>query len=292
MARVHPSGGIPRSSRWAGYGGPKKGKTRWAAAAMRGAPEVFGKKALYVASDPDTVDLAANGMLREDWENLIVVEPLPETSEPLVIGQKYTNNEGKVRVYSPRKEATLVACRNWRAEFPDVDTLIWDTITEDAEKILQECALDESAPADSREGRVTYGKKGDPDYHVSPSRSDYGVAQNYTMKLLRDLIRSGLNLICLFHEDYDEKNNIGGPATIGRAAVGKISGKFQHTIRMDTKKVKTVDGKTKLTFVARCTPHAQWVAGVRLPTENYMPDQNLEADPVGFWKTYAELRNA
>jgi len=265
----------PHNLRLAGYGRPKTGKTRTLAACCRALPEWFGERAIYVAADPDAKDLMFSGMLPQDAERMIAVEPLPpeDIDGPPRIGKKPGGN------YSPLKEAQTIATYNWQAEYPDIKTIIIDTMTEISEQLMIQVALLEEAPADAKDGRVTFGTRGGPDYHVSPSRSDYGVAQSLTMRVIRNLLNQPMNVICLFHETYAENKNIGGPAAVGNALVDVIPGKFQHTLHFTNKKsVYTVHNST----------HGVFLAGGRSPSSKPMPDIILDEDPVNFWAAFGK----
>lgn len=259
------------------YGAPKTGKTRLTAACCRGLPEQFGEQAIYVCVDPDSTDLMLSGMLPEDAERMIPIQPLPNLEqlggEPAIIGKKPAGN------YSPLLEAQLIATYNWAAEYPGVRTIIIDTMTEWCELFLMECALLEAAPSDAKEGRVSFGRRGKVEYHVSPSRSDYMVAQGLTMRVIRNLLNQPMNVICNFHETYVETTNKGGPAAIGKALVQSLPGKFQHTVHLVSKKDK---------FTAHNTNHGVFLAGGRSPSAKPMSDVLLNPDPINFWVEYGK----
>jgi len=259
------------------YGAPKTGKTRLTAACNRGLEEQFGEQSLYICVDPDSTDLMLSGMLPEDAERMIPIQPVPDLDslkgEPLIIGKKPAGN------YSPLMEAQLIATYNWQREYPNVKTIIIDTFTEWCELFLMEAALLEAAPADAKEGRVAFGRRGKVEFHVSPSRSDYLVAQGLTMRVIRNLLNQPMNVICVFHEAYVESINRGGPAAIGKALVQSLPGKFQHTVHLTSKKDK---------FMAHNSNHGVFLAGGRSPSAKPMQDLQLNADPVNFWVEYGK----
>lgn len=262
---------------------PKGGKTRLVAAAMRAWPEEFGESAIYVAADPKSQSL--DSILPADRKRLVVVLPKPEDPGKRLIG----------RDYSPWTEAVAVATFNYLEQYPDVRTIIWDTMTQTARDILQWAANKGIAPADSGDGsRPTFGKPGDPTLVRSPARSDYGATHTLMMQLFRFLFDSPLNVIGVFHQRSAEPDGggvaYGGPETVGKGQIEAVSGVFQHMLRLDTRR-KMRDGKPGPTErVVRCSPHRsagiQFLAGVRAPGLDPMPDVALESDPVNFWVEY------
>ena len=278
MPQIITAGDV--KERIAGYSPPKAGKTRLYCSAMRGCPERFGERAIYIAADDGSESLGP--VLMEDRERLIVIKPRPELDGPAIIGKNY----------DPLIEATTCATTNWREKYPDVGTIIWDTFTKTAQELLTSTALQERAPADSSDGRVTFGKKGTPSYNVSPSRSDYGATHNMVIHLLRHLFGQPLAVIVLFHQDWKEPKNaaegtgiIGGPATVGKAQVEQISAMFQAVIRQEVRRKRDKDKGMVEEYVARTQPHGFWIAGVRAPGPP-MPSVGLEQDPVNFWHAY------
>jgi hypothetical protein len=261
------------------YGPPKAGKSRLAAAASRAG---FGPKLGYVCADPPADMLSS--ICAADHGNVLPIEPRPEVKD------------GKMPRYDPLKEA--VACATWPWE-DEVGTLVWDTLTSTGDELLAAVALSEQAPADSHEGRITFGAKGTSSYVVTPSRSDYGSGQGLIRHLLRHLFNQQRHVIVVCHQGVKEPAAgsggvaIGGPATIGSSMLEKLSGWFTSSMRVETK-TKVMAGnngeKVKRTqFVVRTRPHGIWVAGVRTPNEP-MGDVVLDADPVNFWHAYRQAR--
>lgn len=269
------------------YGGPKSGKSRLAATLAR--MERFGGTIAYVCADPPADALAS--VLPIDRPNLVVYEPRSEDPTKQVLG---------LGGYNPLIEASTLATKNWKKEDPEINTLVWDTMTSTGEDILSFVALTEQAPADSSEGRITFGKKGNNSYVVSPSRSDYGHGQFLIKSILRHLFGQHLHIVCLFHENYKEPKNpaegtgtIGGPACCGSALIDKITGWFTSTIRLEPR-ARTIkkDGKQikEMVRIARTNNHGIWRCGVRGPRPEPMPNVALNPDPINFWESYEDFR--
>lgn len=258
------------------YGPPKCGKTRLAAAIARALG--LGKIG-YVTADPPADMLSS--ICPEDKPAVIPLEPRPEPDA-----------DGKVK-YDPLKEA--VACATWSWE-PEVGVIIWDTLTTTGKELLAAVARTEQAPADSSDGRITFGKKGDPSYVVTPSRSDYGSGQGLIQHLLRHLFNQPRHLIVVCHQTMKEPKTgpaFGGPDTIGSSMVEQLCGWFTSTLHMETRTRKVVEGaekKVRTDYIVRTQSHGIWVAGVRTPGDP-MPDGIvLEKDPAHFWMAYRDAR--
>ena len=105
---------------------PKTGKTRLVTSLPWG--PFWGERAIYVAADPGADDFDSSPILDENKDRLICVTPSPKTVK---------GRDGSERlVYDPHKEAFAIASRNWKAEYPDVGTIIWDTVTRTSTELL------------------------------------------------------------------------------------------------------------------------------------------------------------
>lgn len=263
------------------YAAPKTGKTRLSTALPWDTPR-WGSRAIYVPTDPGAEELGS--VLSENRERLICVKPEPKT-----LG-------GKV-VYDPLAEAVEIATHDWQKDFPDVRTLIWDTMTQTSRELL-------SAYADSgqfSDKHVTFGKPGSATYHAQPMEGDYGAAQRSTLFILQYLFRQPLNLVVLFHEDHVEPKEdkpaeslYGGPSIAGKAGIKVIAALFDNLFRLD---VKNVPGKGGVGTIAQYRVNTVqryiWLAGFRHMTrENPIPTVILEPNPVHFWNSFDEVTSA
>lgn len=258
------------------YGPPKCGKTRLAAAIARALG--YGKIG-YVCADPPADMLSS--VCPVDKPFIMPIEPRPEPVD------------GVMKPYDPLKEAVAAATWPWPK---DVGVMIWDTLTSTSKELLAAVARSEQAPADSQEGRITFGKKGDPSYVVTPSRSDYGSGQGLIQHVVRHLFNQPRHVIVVCHQTVKEPKNapaFGGPDTIGASMVEQLSGWFTSTLHMETRAKKVVeDGVKKINtqFIVRTQPHGIWVAGVRTPGDPMQDAIVLEKDPAHFWTAYRTAR--
>ena len=249
------------------YGAPKSAKTRFATALPWGT-EPWGDKAVYVAADAGGASLRS--VLLEDRKHLVVVDPHPESGP-----------------YDPLHEAVAIATHDWTKL--GASTIIWDTITQTAEDVLRAYSIIGNYASNP----ITFGKKGTAEFHVHPNEGDYGAAQNSIgTHLMGHLFAQPLNLIIIAHETWVEPKNanacIGGPATIGRALVGKLPGEFDTVIRTEVRRVSNPGKATVTEFRARTQPHGPWIVGIRNPGVN-LPDYVMGEDPRGFWLDYTKL---
>jgi AAA domain-containing protein len=242
------------------YGDPKSGKTRLATSL----PSEFGE-AIYVAWDPGTEHLGP--VLEAHRPRLHVIQSVPD---------------GKT-AYSPDVDAFAIALHDWRGEYPNVRTLIWDHITATAEDCL-------FAVADSGQFSDKHIRIGDPKSAGKlnvPMEGDYGAIHSTIDRLTTYLFRQPLHLIILAHatmtEAKDGSGLIGGPATVGRASVRKYAGRFDTVVHIARKHRDKAER-----FVAFTDRHDNlWNAGVRSSLlTNPMPSFELAPDPINFWLAY------
>lgn len=242
------------------YADPKCGKTRLATSL----PPHFGES-VYVAWDPGTEHLGP--VLADYRPRLHVIQSVPE---------------GKTK-YAPDVDAFAIALYDWRAEYPNVKTLIWDHMTATAEDCL-------SAIADAgqfSDKHIAIGAPGSAGKLNVPMEGDYGAVHSTIDRLTTYLFRQPLHLIILTHatmiEAKDGSGLLGGPATVGRASVRKYAGRFDTVIHLARKRREKTDA-----FVAFTDKHDNlWNAGVRSSLlVNPMPVFDLAPDPSNFWLAY------
>jgi len=245
------------------YGAPKTGKTRLATALPWG--EFFGKQAAYIAADPNAASLRS--VLPADRDHLIVC-PIP--------------NDPQAK-YDPLREAVEAATAKWEG----CSVLIWDTITQTAEDLLEAYAR----LGNYAKEQITFGKPGTPEFHAHPTMGDYGAAQTSTCDhLIGHLFRQPLHLIVIAHEGWSEPKSggelAGGPITVGQATIRTFPSRFDTVIRIEAKKKAEPGKPSRVEHTARVQPHGPWIVGVR--GARTMGDVKLEEDPRHFWKTYLE----
>jgi hypothetical protein len=252
------------------YGDPKTGKTRLATSLT---PR-FGE-ALYIAADP-----GAEGM---------------SSILPAYVGriQCLKPIGGDTAKSNPHVDAFEIATRNWQKDFPEVKTLIWDTMTATALDILQYVA---TSGQFSQTAHVGLGIPGSPEHQKLPMQGDYMATHNIISRLVDFLFKQPLHLIVICHAGYDEPKDggalEGGPATAGKATIRSFPGKFDsvlHVVRKGSTPVPSVGGvgvgtSNVSVFTER---HGVWSAGIRSGhTSNPMPRVDLQPDPINFWELH------
>ena len=262
------------------YGPPKGGKSRLACSLDWGAE--WGEKAVLAAWDPGSAALSSIPLHHR--ERLIVAAPSTQVN-PIT----------KKEVYDPLTEAVQMATYPWKEKYPEVGTLIWDTMTETSRQLLHAYA-DTGAFS---EKHLTFGKPGDASYHAAPMEGDYGAAQRSTMFILQALLKQPINVIVLFHDSIvtpDPKKGdtfltYGGPAIAGKAGTQGVAGLFDNLFRAEAES-KLEGGKLVVHYNVYTAPKGGWLAGFRNPltTENPLAKVKLESDPSSFWKRFAELQ--
>lgn len=197
--------------------------------------------------------------------------------------------------YDPLAEAVKIATYDWKKDYPDANTIIWDTCTETSRDLL-------AAYADSgqfSDKHVSFGKPGSLEYHAAPMEGDYGAAQRSTVFILEYLDRQPLHKILLFHDELVEpKENVagstfGGPALAGKAGTKVIAGRYDNLFRCYVKPFVIPPGKTIMKHLVATAPTGHWLAGFRHPTEvNPIPSTELAPNPVHFWNTLTSIKES
>jgi len=250
------------------YGGPKSLKTRTATAPRGDKWEPIG----YVAADarvPKGGDVEAFTSIAMksvlDPDRLVIATP---TGEPNVLQESHD----------------IIEWAGAQAKEGRIKTLVWDPFTVTAETLLQEYADNgiTGAPA------ATLGSREKGTWHTAPGKHHYGAVHGSVMFLLQALRKLPLNLILVFHEEFDDAEGnidgmVGGPKTVGSAQIRIIPGIFD-TIR--TKCVQVAPGKTQV--VASTVREGIWLAGIRSRQKSLPASLVLESDPVNFWKLFDE----
>lgn len=262
------------------YGPPKSGKTRLACSLPWGSE--WGTKAVYCAWDSQSENLDSIPLHHRD--HLIVVKPSP-----------ILHPQTKKPTYDPLTEAVAMATFNWKEKYPEVGTLIWDTMTETSRQLLH-------AYADTgvfSEKHVTFGKPGDASFHAAPMEGDYGAAQRSTLFILDHLFKQPLNLIVLFHDNIvspnkekgESFNTYGGPAIAGKAGTQAVAGKFDNLFRVECE--PKFEGNVIVPkHYVYTVPKGAWLAGFRNPLTggNPLAKSLLQNDPSSFWSDLTKLQ--
>lgn len=280
MRVVTDTSGLSNRRRIALYGEPKFGKTRLATSLPWG--DHWGERAVYVGWDEGAAELAS--VLPANRERLIQVYP-----EPV---EKKNRDGSTTLVLDPHKEAIQIASRNWKKDYPEVGTIIWDTMTSTSQDLLSAYA---DTGAFSEDGHVSVGEKGTPTYMAQAMQGDYGLAQRATLHILKFLFNQPLNVIVLFHVGETEGNSgrmVIGPATVGRAGIEPVSQRFDNLFRVEARETMGKDKdprKKQLQFYCITQRKGLYLGGLRSPhKENPMPEVLLEPDPINFWQRLDE----
>jgi energy-coupling factor transporter ATP-binding protein EcfA2 len=265
------------------FGDAGSGKTRLACSICRSNPAKYGKQAIYFALDPGTASLPS--VLTEDRKHLVPVAFKPAPAPPGSVAESW------FKPLDPYDEMVVAARRDWRKDFPDVGTVIIDTMTTWAGDVLLAVA---NSGKFSDKHIVLEGSG--PGKLVVPMMGDYRAAQFMVMNAIRFWQQQPLHVIMLFHSTiYEPEEGVadaiyGGPATIGKASVRDIAAKFQTVIRTEGK-TKTPVGETKprMVFTAYTQPRGVWSAPkLRNSGSNPIPEVVLKEDPVEFWHRFDE----
>lgn len=262
------------------YGPPKSGKSRLACSLDWGLH--WGERAVVCAWDPGSSSLPS--VPHRHRERLIVVSPSMQIN-PIT----------RKEVYDPLTEAVQMATFPWKEKYPDIGTLIWDTMTETSRQLLHAYA-DTGTFSDKH---VTFGKPGDSTFHAAPMEGDYGAAQRSTLFILKHLFRQPLNLIVLFHDNVispDSKKGetfltYGGPAIAGKAGTQAVAGCFDNLFRIEAE-TRLEGSKITLNHYLYTIPKGAWLAGFRNPLtgDNPLAKVRLDSDPSTFWKKFNETQ--
>lgn len=249
------------------YAAPKAGKTRLATSL----PDHMGK-ILYLAEDENSKYL--DSVLNKYRDRIIVME-----------------QEGKD---SPIHNAMEAASRNWKKDLdPEIGTIVVDTFTKMTNNWLKYVANEGMF---SSEKHIQIGTPGTKGFVNIPMQGDFMAVQALQNNFLDMLFQQDLNVLVLCHEYLDTPEGgaaKGGPATVGKATIRSLPGKFNTVIRLDTKNIPAQAGKpAQQKIVARTENHGAYVAGIRTGhATNPIPSIELQPDPINFWNDYFKTIN-
>lgn len=262
------------------YADPKDGKTRLGTSLPYGQYS-WGKKAVYVAVDPGASDLERSSILEEYRDNLVIASFESDTKD------------GKLVRPNVLEEAVEAATKDWRSVDSDIGTIIWDTMTTTSQDLLMAIA-----PMGLYGNNISLGIKGTASYIAQPQMGDFGAAQRSTMRIIDFLFAQPLNVVVLFHAiltDPADGEVVGGPATVGKAAIRPIAGLFDNLFHLgwDKTRVGTVTPpKYNKQRVVWTEAHGVWMAGMRSKHKsNPCPKVVLEENPVNFWHAIEGVKN-
>lgn len=222
----------------------------------------------------------------------IVYFPIDEGSEDLdsVLPQYLSRiHVVKANWDNPLVDAGMIATTNWKTKYPQAKTIVVDTLTTLAGKLLVYAT--ENGLFQSKHN--TAGTPGTPSFIALSDKGDiggvHGILRNFITQIIRN--QPDMNIIIICHEATSEKTDIGGPATVGTALIDWLPTKFKTVIRMDveTENVVVAGALTKKTkYVARTAPHDHWIARINenSATGNPMPKVVVNVDARNVWEEY------
>jgi hypothetical protein len=248
------------------YGNPKGGKSRVATSL----PDHYGE-ILYYAADPGSESLAP--ILNKYRPRIHVIKSLPS-----VAGQ----------MPDPDADAFTFALNDWSQKYPLAKTIVWDTLTQTSQDMLQFIA-DTGQFSETKHIPIGSGA-----YKQNiPLPGDYRAAQERLDRLVTYLFRMPYHLIVICHAEYDApvggEEAEGGPKTVGRATIRKFAGRFDEVFYTKSQTIPPkVFGQPSTTkFVVYTEKYKIWVAGIRGGLEvNPMPYVELNPDPINFWEIH------
>jgi hypothetical protein len=201
--------------------------------------------------------------------------------------------KGTRLILDPYKEAVAIASHNWKKDYPEAGTIVWDTMSSTARDLLHGFA-DQGAFSD--DGHVAIGKRGDPTWMAQPIMGDYGLTQRAVHHILKFLYNQPMNVIVLFHvgvSESDSGRTIIGPGTVGKAAIESVASEFDNLFRLEAREqmVNKDPRNKKLTYHCITQKKGLYLGGFRSPHPvNPIASVELEPDPVNFWKAMVEAQ--
>lgn len=271
------------------YGVPKSGKTRLSTSLPWDNPEVWGEKALYFAWDAGADSLSSVRL--EDRKHLITV--VPEMTE-------IKRGKETILTFNPHQEAHFMATKDWRKEFPNVGTIIWDTATDTAEKLLRAYANSGVFSGGSNDKHITAGTRGEDDFLAFPMQGDYATAGISILQILDNLFNQPMNIIVICHADISNPNpevsanTFGGPATVGTKSIARIAAKFDNLFRTERKAAKPPAKGSE--YMVYTEGRGIWLGGMRTPdARNPLPEfvfgsTEKDVDSADFWRKFDSIQ--
>lgn len=242
------------------YGDPKTGKTRLATSLTPRFGDI-----IYFAAEPGSEFLTP--VIPTYRSRIHLVKPSGDDAD---------------------KDAFTFAINDWKKEFPNARTIVWDSLTATSLSILSYIA-DKGQFSESK--HIAIGA----DRYVQniPMQGDYGAAQSRILRLLDFLFKQPMHVIVICHAVYDEPRDTapaeGGPDTVGKAKVRTLPGRFD-TVLYTTRKVVPAakfGDPAQSKFLLYSERYLIWNAGIRSShLRNPMPVLEIPPDPVTIWEQY------
>lgn len=229
----------------------KDGKTRLTTSL----PKEFGK-ILYVASDPNAESLAS--VLPHYRERISVLKPgRADVTEREVEAWKKLSSDERMKARTDRTvhldpdsgiyfkripirhDLERIATYPWANE--GFGTLVWDTMSQTAVDLLAEVARHGIEAGNPDKGSGQYGEHRfvldsiDGHNYVGSNRNDIFMTMNIIDQALKWLADQPIHVLINFHTDVDPAKHIIGPATIGKAQIGRITKLFDYAVSPESR---------------------------------------------------------
>lgn len=250
---------------------PGSGKSRLITSLPWGSKQ-FGEKAVYVPLDAKERGLAA--VLEENRAHLLCAPPMPDTS-------------GRLNVYQHIHDVLdETASQAWRAEHPEVGTVILDTMTNAMLDILR--AISASGMYHKP---FSYGDKSKV---YMTDKGDYGACHNIVKDYVRKIKEHPLTVICAFWAGWAEPKDgepggiYGGPVPVNmNMDLSKfVAGEFGNVFFL---RKSTQGGKVE--YLAHTEGWAFWTAKLHSNKPvNPISVVKLEPNPRHFWEKVVEVQ--
>lgn len=249
------------------YGAGETGKSRLVGTVPRSNPTVWGQRVVLVTADPEGSRLGST---------LIEDRPLLERVDLDFSSDIFAQLE---EIYSGTKRA------KWIRE-EGFTTIITDTLTIAMKAMLTQLA-------DSQRFSEKHIRISDSG-HMQPMQGDYLAAGQLLDNLVRVQVSGPFHHVVVCHEqevrpeEGKPGETIGGPATVGRAAVRQLVNIYNTVIRLHQrpKQRKSLQERLTMERVAATATHGIWQAKFRCPQPaNPIPEIMVEPDPVNVWRT-------
>lgn len=281
-----PTNNATTPKRFILYGPPKTVKTPLALAYGAYLRKLNPKaKTLYIAADRGSEDLPS--LPDPSWREWIKVWKVGSPLEP---------------GYDPYKEAIHIAMTDWKKVDPDIELIVWDTMSEECDRILQFIADKEFFSGHAGGSKhITFGDpllpKGSAARLNIPMPGDYNGINGIAKRLFEMILSQNLHILILaWEEDIKDKDGIKrvGPAFVGKALTAKLPGKLTGIIYTDKRGEPDNKGKLIPTLYVCSDPADDMhMAGVRHEPvngdpRNPIPRVKVTADLVAYWKLFFE----
>jgi hypothetical protein len=239
----------------------------------------------------------------ESWGKITYVayDDSAETLRPATKEVRARTTVVKPRGANPLLNFEEISNTSWSKE-TGAGVLVLDTITTATIRLLLWIANKGFFSGSSGDKHIIMGDGKGGLSQAIPLPADYGAVQNVLRSFYDSLFQANedIHILSLFHQRFgqdQQKNFIGGPATVGSAMLEELPSIFDTVIRLERKQENVKDGKgvvvNKSYVQARTDHHQYWIAKVREGggKGNPIPIVRLDETGKNFWPQYLEVVN-